>query len=122
MSSSSGESTADATPQPVADLGVRLGADITALEAELTEIDMLVNQAQTEATRHEQRRAQTAEKLASGVNLPPDDIATLNSQLLSLTRRAAVMESQVEVLEGKRKSLARYRDTLVDLASRYGGI
>src|SRR5215213_7623781 len=82
---------------------------------------MLVAQAQTEATRHEQRRAQTAEKLASGVNLPPADVATLNSQLVSLTRRAAVMEAQVDVLEGKRKTLARFRDRLLELAEAFGG-
>ena len=37
-----------------------------------------------------------------------------------LTRRASVMESQVDVLEGKRKTLTRYRDALVGLADVYG--
>ncbi|HEX5822933.1 MAG TPA: histidine kinase, partial [Candidatus Limnocylindrales bacterium] len=35
-------------------------------------------------------------------------------------RRASVMESQVDVLEGKRKTLARFRDSLLELAEVYG--
>jgi two-component system, NarL family, sensor histidine kinase DegS len=104
----------------VGDLATRLSTEIAALDNELTEIEMLVAQAQTEATRHEQRRVQTTEKLAAGTNLPPVDVATLNTQLVSLTRRAAVMEAQVDVLEGKRKTLARYRDSLLELASAFG--
>ena len=104
------------------DLAGRLAREIHALDGELTEIDMLVAQAQTEASRHEQRRVQTTEKLSSGVNLPPTDVAALNTQLVSLTRRAAVMEAQVDVLEGKRKTLTRYRDSLVDLAEAFGGL
>jgi two-component system sensor histidine kinase DegS len=104
------------------DLAGRLGTEIAALEGELTEIEMLVTQAQSEATRHEQRRVQTTEKLATGVNLPPADLVTLNAQLVSLTRRAAVMEAQVDVLEGKRKTLARFRDSLLELAETYGGL
>jgi two-component system sensor histidine kinase DegS len=101
-------------------LAVRLAADIAALDRELAEIELLVNQAQTEATRHEQRRAQTADKLTLSGNAPAADLATLNSQLVSLTRRAAVMEAQVEVLEGKRKTLTRFRDALLGLAEDYG--
>jgi two-component system, NarL family, sensor histidine kinase DegS len=104
----------------VGDLATRLSTEITALDNELTEIEMLVAQAQSEATRHEQRRVQTTEKLASAVNLPAPDVAALNTQLVSLTRRAAVMESQVDVLEGKRKTLVRYRDNLLELAEVYG--
>src|SRR6478609_8152756 len=83
---------------------------------------MLVNQARTEAGRHEQKRAQTAEKLTTGTNLPTDDVIAMNSQLVTLTRRASVMEAQVEVLEGKRKTLARFRDMLAELAEAYGGV
>jgi hypothetical protein len=35
-----------------------------------------------------------------------------NAQLVTLTRRAAVMESQLDVLAGKQKTLERYRDGL----------
>ena len=64
------------------DLAGRLATEIAALDGELTEIEMLVAQAGTEAARHEQRRAQTTEKLATGVNLPPGDLAALNTQLV----------------------------------------
>ena len=119
MSSSRRDPAAAATHD--GDLAGRLATEISALDAELTEIEMLVNQAQSEATRHELRRVQTTEKLSSAVNLPPSDIAALNTQLVSLTRRAAVMEAQVDVLEGKRKTLTRFRDSLLDLAATYGG-
>jgi two-component system sensor histidine kinase DegS len=102
------------------DLAGRLVKEIASLDGELTEIEMLVAQAQSEATRHEQRRVQTTEKLASATNLPAADVAALNTQLVSLTRRASVMESQVDVLEGKRKTLTRFRDSLMELAEVYG--
>src|SRR6266550_1001773 len=89
---------------------------------ELREIEMLVAQARTEAERHEARRVQVIEKIDQGVNLPPGDLATLNTQLVTLTRRASVMESQVEVLEGKRRSLSRFRDRLAELGQEYGGL
>ncbi len=109
----------DSDTDGAGDLAGRLAADIRALDAELTEIEMLVAQASTESGRHEQKRVQTAEKL-TGVNLPPEDLVTLNAQLVLLTRRASVMESQVDVLEGKRKTLTRYRDALVGIADLYG--
>lgn len=104
------------------DLASRLAADITALDGELTEIEMLVAQAQSEAGRHEQRRIQTTDKVAGAANLAPAELAALNAQLVSLTRRAAVMESQVDVLEGKRRTLARFRDALLGLADLYGDL
>ena len=122
MSPSQRQSAADPSSGSEGDLATRLGAEIAALDGELTEIEMLVTQAQSEATRHEQRRIQTTEKLATGVNLPADDLIALNAQLVSLTRRAAVMEAQVDVLEGKRKTLTRFRDSLLTLAETYGGL
>jgi two-component system, NarL family, sensor histidine kinase DegS len=113
------DSAPEAAPDTRPDLAGRLAVDIAALDRELTEIDMLIAQASSEAGRHEAKRAQTVEKLV-GVNLPPDDITTLNTQLVTLTRRAAVMESQVDVLEGKRKTLGRYREGLAALAETYG--
>jgi len=106
----------DDTPVPPADLGAfttRLGDDLVALDAELHEVDMLIVQARTEAGRHETRRATTSDKLAA---LPADgdprerlDLAT---SLVMLTKRAALMDSQVDVLEGKRRALGRYRDAV----------
>ncbi len=118
MASSKREPSDDAGT--AVDLATRLDIEIHSLDAELSEIDMLVNQARTEATRHEQKRAQAADKLAGGGSLPPEDLAALNAQLVTLTRRASVMEAQVEVLEGKRKTLARSRELLAELSAAYG--
>jgi two-component system, NarL family, sensor histidine kinase DegS len=106
---------------PVGDLGIRLEAELVGVDSELAEIEMLVSQARTEAGRHEQKRVQTTEKLTAGVNMPAEDLVALSTQLVTLTRRAAVMEAQVDLLEGKRKTLGRFRDMLVELATVYGG-
>jgi two-component system sensor histidine kinase DegS len=102
--------TASATPPGT--LRDALAAEAAKLDGELAEIDMLITQVKQEAARHEQKRSQAADRLA-GLSGAPKDFTDLNAQLLTLTRRAALMESQVEVLEGKRKGLARFRDALV---------
>jgi two-component system sensor histidine kinase DegS len=90
-----------------------LAAEVATLERELGEIDMLVAQARVEAARHEQKRAQTADRIkAMGGHSDAAELGELNNQLLGVTRRAALMEAQVEVLEGKRKALIRFRDSL----------
>jgi len=110
-----------AAPDAQAELTARVTREIATLDAELTEIDMLVAQARTEAERHELKRTQTTEKLAGLPEASPaDDVIALNAQLVTLTRRASVMESQVEVLEGKRKALARFRVSLGEIAEALG--
>ncbi len=118
--SSAQREPADEAPASVGDLATRLAFEVQGLDRELAEIEMLVSQARTEASRHEQKRVQAADRLAASAALPPEDLAALNAQLVTLTRRAAVMEAQVDVLEGKRKTLARFRDSLVDVTDRYG--
>lgn len=94
------------------------------LESELAEVDLLIAQAKTEAGRHETRRQTASDKLtaatkaaaSSGATIDPTVAADLNTQLVLLTKRAALMESQVDVLEGKRRALGRFRDAL----SAYG--
>ncbi|HEV7810706.1 MAG TPA: histidine kinase, partial [Candidatus Limnocylindrales bacterium] len=110
----------DEGPASVGDLATRLAFEVQGLDRELAEIEMLVLQARSEASRHEQKRVQAAERLGGSAALPPEDLAALNAQLVTLTRRAAVMEAQVDVLEGKRKTLARFRDSLVEVTDRYG--
>lgn len=105
-------------PASLAGLAERLESELRALEAELGEIEMLIAQARTEAGRHEARRAQAADKLSGkGAKADPKDVVEASAQLATLTRRAAVMEAQVEVLEGKRKALARFRDSLAGYAA-----
>jgi two-component system sensor histidine kinase DegS len=94
-------------PETVA-LPERLAGDLAAVDKELAEIDLLVAQATAEAGRHEARRAQAAEKVTK------DGGAEQYEQLLTLTKRAALMETQVEVLDGKKRALTRYRDALAE--------
>jgi two-component system, NarL family, sensor histidine kinase DegS len=119
--SSAKREPSDGGETPVGDLGIRLEAELVGVDRELAEIEMLISQARTEAGRHEQKRVQTTEKLTAGVNMPAEDLVALSTQLVALTRRAAVMEAQVDVLEGKRKTLSRFRDMLAELAMVYGG-
>ncbi len=101
--------------EPGEDLLARLEADVAQLDLELEEIDMLVGQARAEAARHEQKRAQAAEKAASA-----RDPAEAYEQLVTLTKRAVLMESQVDVLDGKRRSLGRHRDAIASIAEALG--
>ena len=116
------DASADAAAGSAGRLADRLTIEVEELDKELREIDMLVAQARTEAERHEGKRGLVAEKLGQSEHLPQGDLATLNSQLVTLTRRASVMEAQVEVLEGKRKALARFRDRLAELGTEYGAM
>jgi len=121
--------TAPSRPTTVADLARQMTAELAQLEVELGEVDLLISQAKTEASRHETRRAATAEKVATaqhaataaaGGETPAG--SELNTQLVTLTKRAALMESQVEVLEGKRRALARYRDGLAIYHAAMSGL
>jgi len=109
-------------PGPALDPGGfadRIGMELATLDAELTEIELLVQQARSEADRHEMKRGQTADRVAtlrSAATPNPVDLTEATSQLVQLTRRAVMMESQVDVLQGKLKALARYREAL----ERYG--
>ena len=90
-----------------------IAAEVATLERELHEIEMLIQQARAEAERHEQKRTQTATKLGSMQgHADQAALSELNTQLMTLTRRAALMEAQVDVLEGKKKTLTRFRDSL----------
>ena len=87
------------------------------LERELAEIEMLIAQARTEATRYEARRAAAAEKLAGlAADTSLADAGDANAQVVTLTKRAAVMEAQIDVLEGKQKALRRFQASIGRLA------
>ncbi len=107
------DTTMTDAPASLAELGTRLADDVARLDHELEEVDLLINQARTEAGRHETRRASTAEKVAA---FPRDgdanELLELSTQLVNVTKRAALMESQVEVLDGKRRALSRHRDAM----------
>lgn len=104
---------------PIGDLAEQLAAESARLEAELREIDLLVTQARNEAGRHEARRATAAEKLAAlGTSASARDAVEVANQAVTLTRRAALMDAQVEILEAKRKALVRLRDAVDDHVAR----
>ncbi len=101
-----------------ADLAAALDREVAGLERELSEIDLLAGQARSESGRHEQKRAHLAEKLSALIATPGADraeIAEQNAQLVTLTKRFALMDAQIEVLQGKQKVLMRYRDGLANL-------
>ena len=116
-------------PDPVApaatlgDLSGRLADDLIKLDGELSEVDQLVTQAKSEATRHEARRVAAADKFAALTqDGDPKERLDQTASLVTLTKRAALMETQVDVLEGKRRALARYRDGLVEYLAAIGGL
>jgi signal transduction histidine kinase len=100
-------------------------AEAADLQGEVEEIELLINQAKTEATRHEVRRtaaadklAMGAERLASGAGVTPKELSELANQLVAIARRAALMEAQVDLLEGKRKSAARLHEAITEHAAQ----
>jgi two-component system, NarL family, sensor histidine kinase DegS len=111
----------ETAPGSLADVAARAAAQVAQLDRELAEIDMLITQARVEAERHELKRSTALEKIGELPEATPSqDIIAAHSQQVTLTRRAAVMESQVEVLEGKRKALGRFRDAYAELAGELG--
>jgi two-component system sensor histidine kinase DegS len=115
---------ASTAPAPtLGDLSGRLADDLVRLDGELAEVDQLVTQARSEATRHEGRRVAAAEKFAALTpEGDPKERLDQTASLVTLTKRAALMESQVDVLEGKRRALARYRDALVEYLAGMSGL
>jgi two-component system, NarL family, sensor histidine kinase DegS len=88
-------------------------AQIEQLERELAEIDLLLQQTTTEAERQEARRRQQADRLATlerSPNTEPGELDEARLQLVVLTKRTALMEGQIQVLEGKQKVLRRFRE------------
>jgi two-component system, NarL family, sensor histidine kinase DegS len=115
----------DAPINSAADFAGRLIDEADAVKREVDEIDLLINQAKTEAARHETRRSAAAEKLAiaaerlaAGGGAGGKDLADLANQLVSVARKAALMEAQIDLLEGKRKSAARLAETLGEKADQ----
>ncbi len=102
-----------------------VAASLETIDRELAEIGMLAGQVKTEAARHEQRRAQAAERVAAATANPAlpavKDLADAFGSLVALTRRAVLMEAQAELLEAKGKALLRHRGDLERLASLAAG-
>ncbi len=118
----------DPLPLPLLEIAERARREVELLTREIGEIEMLVNQARTEATRHEQKRAQAAERAKPGGSGSEGDDDDQSEQLVALTKRSAIMEAQVDILEGKLKILSRFRESLrrysaeLDRASMGGAV
>jgi two-component system sensor histidine kinase DegS len=92
--------------------------ELAQLGRELDEISMLAQQAAGEAERHESRRVKADERVSQLEREPRQDANELRearSQQLTLTRRATLFEAQQQVLEGKQRTLTRYRDRIAQL-------
>ena len=106
----------DPLPLPILEIAERARRDVDLLTQEIGEIESLANQARTEATHHEQKRTQAFERLKPARPEAEGDQNDETDQLVALTRRSAIMEAQVDILEGKLKVLTRFRERL----RRYG--
>jgi two-component system sensor histidine kinase DegS len=110
---------AAAQPASIAEWRDRASGERATLERELAEMELLITQARTEAARHESKRAAVAEKVtnltAAGTS-DPNELLDLKDQLVTLTKRAVLMEAQVDALTGKQKTLTRYRDAVAAYA------
>jgi len=114
------------------DFALSLADEAVAVRSEVDEIDLLINQAKTESARHETRRSGAAEKLgmaseraAAGGNAAGKELVDLANQLVTIARKAALMEAQIDLLEGKRKSamrLAELLDAKAEQAKRVAGM
>jgi two-component system sensor histidine kinase DegS len=111
-------------PGSRADLAAEMAAEAALLERELGEVELLLGQVRTEAQRHEARRQQTSDRfdtlLRSGRS--GDDLREAHDQLMVQAKRAALMDAQLEVLEGKQKVLRRFADYLGRTLQTLGGL
>ena len=100
-------------PLPLLEIAERARREVDLLTREIGEIELLSQQARTEAARHETKRSQSVDKLKTAPGYDPGSTdAGQTEQLLALTRRSAIMEAQVDILEGKLKVLSRFRESL----------
>jgi two-component system sensor histidine kinase DegS len=125
--SAGGKSGSDETTGPAASgrpggAGISLSAlvnlvgdELAGLDRELEEIGLLAGQAASETERHRARREKGEERVKVLEKDPrpnADEVREARTQLIALTRREMLFDAQKEVLEGKQKTLLRYREGL----------
>jgi two-component system sensor histidine kinase DegS len=100
--------------QELSALADELEGEQQTLQRELEEIDLLLKQASSETERNESRRAQAEERLAliEHERAASEQVVEARVQLLTQTRRATLMQAQLEVLAGKQRALQRYRERI----------
>jgi two-component system, NarL family, sensor histidine kinase DegS len=97
-----------------------IAAEVRRLDEEIGEIDLLIQQVLAEAERHETRRARAEDRIAaleSDSRPSPVELREARGALITFTRRAMLFEAQQQVLEGKRKTLTRFRDRMAKIAA-----
>jgi two-component system sensor histidine kinase DegS len=100
-------------PVPLPEIAERVRREVDLLTREIGEIELLVQQARSEAARHETKRSQAVDKLKGAPGYAAgSDAAEQTDQLLAMTRRSAIMDAQVDILDGKMNILTRFRDSL----------
>jgi two-component system sensor histidine kinase DegS len=98
---------------PLLEIAQQARREVDLLTREIEEIELLAQQARTEATRQETKRSQTVDKLKTASNYDTEsDEGQRTAQQMALTRRSAIMEGQVDTLEGKLQILTRFRESL----------
>lgn len=118
------------TPAPASltEIMTSMSVEAVGVQRELDEIDLLITQARAEVICHEARRLSATDKLGAAIAAASArgevavDAPELNAQVVLMTRRAALMESQVDVLEGKQRALKRYHDSLAGHVEAFGGL
>jgi len=116
---------AQAEGAPGPDLIARISADIAGLDAELSEIDLLIQQARNEAARHEQRLEHAGERIAqvtSGRSVGIQEVTEAYQALVTITRKSGVMQASIDTLEGKRRTIVRFRERLVEIRAALEGM
>jgi len=101
-----------------------MGAEAAILERELGEVELLLGQVRTEAQRHEARRQQTSDRFDALLKAGKagDDLREAHDQLMVQSKRASLMDAQLEVLEGKQKVLRRFSDYLARILPTVGSL
>jgi two-component system, NarL family, sensor histidine kinase DegS len=99
-------------------LADQLAVRRAAFQRELDEIELLMQQARTEADRHATRRDAAAERLRAlfDEHAVPPPVREAHEQLILQHQRSALMSSQTEVLEGKQRVLERLQAELGEVA------
>jgi two-component system sensor histidine kinase DegS len=107
-----------------AELAGEAAEEVARLEHELAEIELLVQQARNESSRHEAKRTQSQERVAqlSGGRSSPAELIEATNQLLTATRRASLMDAQIDVLVGKQRALGRFRERLQHYADAFAAV
>jgi len=118
------DTTTRPSPSSRADLAADVAAEAAILERELGEVELLLGQVRTESERHEARRVQTADRFEAIVKSgrSGDDLREAHEQLMVQTKRASLMDAQLQVLEGKQKVLRRFSDYLAHTLLTLGGL